>query len=545
MTKIFKLHKDQAAHVMPMIGERLVQHGDITTDQLHIALYEQQTHGGLLGRTLAKLGFISEERLAAILAEMIGAERLDLGRIVLDAGLCALLPPDFSAQHRLLPIAMRGSVLSVAIADPYNVLAIDALRRCYPDVVDIHLFIATESQLDALLHDLLVPKGQLQTLVAALGDNKPVGHQNISVSDHPVVRFVDGLIHDAAGRNASDIHLEPAENGVQVRYRCDGELLNVLQIHKSHWQAVLHRLKIMAGMDIADTRNIKDGRFHIHYCGVRLDCRVAMMPTMHGENVVIRVLDPRRLSMGFAELGFTDEAQHAMQSLMAKKSGIVLVVGPTGSGKTTTMYAMLRQLREHNLNIMTLEEPVEYDEAGLRQTSIDEEKGFGFAEGVRGLLRQDPDVIMIGEIRDADTAQMAMRAAMTGHKVISALHCRDALAALSRLRDLGVANSVMAEQITGIVAQRLVRKLCPQCEDAGTNCHTCEGTGLHGRMVIAEVVSIDDGLAQMIASGERRAALEAHCSSIGQKFMTDDAQYKIQSGRIAESALHGLLREGT
>lgn len=541
MAKILKLQPNSDRPQTTLIGERLVASGDITADQLRIALFEQQNRGGMLGQTLTRLGFMTEVRLAAILAGLAGAELLDLRRMVPDPESVQRLPVAFMQRHQIIPLMLTRSILSVALTDPYNVLATDALRRWYPEAADLHVFIATEGQIQSLLHELTLPESHLHDAAALLEGSESVRHG--TVEQHPVVRFVDALMIDAAQRGASDIHLEPAENGVEVRYRCDGVLRDVLQIHRAHWQPVLHRIKIMAGMDIADTRSIKDGRFHTHYCGMRFDCRVATMPTTHGENVVIRILDPRRLAMSFTELGFSDDVQRDMRRLMAKRSGITLVVGPTGSGKTTTLYALLRQLSDHALNIMTLEEPVEYDEPAFRQTSIDEEKGFGFAEGVRGLLRQDPDVIMIGEIRDADTAQMAIRAAMTGHKVLSALHCHDALAVLPRLYDLGIKPSLLAEQLNGVIAQRLVQKTCHVCQGQDRHCRTCGGTAVHGRCAITEVMTVDAGLREKIADCATRAEIEASCRSTGFIPMSEDARRKAGAGIISAQILATFLDE--
>jgi len=363
-----------------------------------------------------------------------------------------------------------------------------------------------------------------------------------------------------------------------VRVRVDGVLRQKHALHRSHWPELSHRLKIMAGMNIADTRSMQDGRFHMQIGGAEIDFRMAVMPTVQGENIVIRILDHRRALLPLEALGYDAAALARMELILERPEGIVLVTGPTGSGKTTTLYAMLKRLSSVDVNIMTLEEPVEYQFEMIRQTAIQEQQGWGFAEGVRGILRQAPDIIFIGEVRDDDTARMALRAAMTGHQVFSTLHCNDAFGALPRLNDLGLSSRMLAENVIGIVAQRLVRKLCPKCRHArpatpeemkilgcfeaaeahalgfaeaqkpfdapvtiaeSAGCEQCGHTGYRGRTAVTEILRVTPEIDELIATNAPRAALQKQAAKEGFHSMADNGIAKVL---LQETSLDELRR---
>ena len=370
------------------------------------------------------------------------------------------------------------------------------------------------------------------------------------------MRLVNTILFDATKRNASDIHLEPEANFIRLRYRIDGVLHNIRSLHRTHWSEISHRLKIIGGLDIASTRSLQDGRFPMHIAGSTIDFRMAVMPTAMGENIVIRILDQRRALLPLEELGFNTEALKHLEKMLERPEGIVLVTGPTGSGKTTSLYSMLNKISTPHVNIMTLEDPIEYQFNLIRQTSVQEEQGLSFAEGVRGILRQDPDIIFIGEVRDSDTAQMALRAAMTGHQVFTTLHCNDTLGALPRLMDLGLPTRMMAGNISGIIAQRLVPRLCPSCQTKrpatsdecrilrcdpvkppllteSTGCDLCDNTGTKGRVAVAEILTVSPALDELISSDAPRSMLKKQAEKDGLIPLMVDGIEKVLMGLIS------------
>ncbi|MDR3424866.1 MAG: GspE/PulE family protein [Alphaproteobacteria bacterium] len=468
MSKVAALRNDSDKNKPLRLGERLLRGDFITQDELQIALHEQRRGGERLGATLVKLGFINDEILANALAAHTGRDAVELKNIDIDPEAMRRLPRLVAERCRAAPVAFDGNVLHLAMADPHDIKALDEVRRYFPRQIEIVPLIAAETAiLDAIdAHartnvDFDAILSELEGVAATLA-------QEGEAWQHPVIRLVNNILTDAVREGASDIHLEPENSFVRLRVRVDGVLRQKHALHRSHWPELSHRLKIMAGMNIADTRSMQDGRFHMQIGSADIDFRMAVMPTVQGENIVIRILDHRRALLPLEKLGYDAKALTQLDGILERPEGVVLVTGPTGSGKTTTLYAMLKRLSTVEVNIMTLEEPVEYQFEMIRQTAIQEQQGLTFAEGVRGILRQAPDIIFVGEVRDDDTARMALRAAMTGHQVFTTLHCNDVFGALPRLNDLGLSSRIMAENISGIVAQRLVRKLCPKCKRART-----------------------------------------------------------------------------
>ena len=454
------------------LGTLLLETGAISEDQARIALTEQSNTGARFADILAKLGFVTEAIIRDAVGGALGVESVDLGRTVAEPDAMAAVPEPVARRFLAVGLTLvrdEGGVprrLTVAMADPFDVIALDHLRSLFDGAVEIVPFLAGRSDVERFLerayrHDLSVA-GILREIETGEADPGRLP-ANADEYSQPIVRLVDVLLSDAVQRGASDIHFEPEAGFLRVRYRIDGVLRQVRSLHRDYWSAIAVRLKVMCGMNIAETRAPQDGRMTLSVSGHDIDYRVSSLPTAHGENIVLRVLDRSRGIVALDELGMSPHALAELRRMMERPEGVILVTGPTGSGKTTTLYSILAHLDREAINIMTLEDPVEYPMNRIRQTSVNEAVKLDFANGVRSLMRQDPDIILVGEIRDADTAAMAFRAAMTGHQVYSTLHTNSAVGAVPRLLDIGVTPGVLAGNIIGIVAQRLVRRLCPEC----------------------------------------------------------------------------------
>jgi len=536
------------------IGAYLLEEELITRDQLDIALHEQAQQDALLGSLLIRMGFIGEDAFAFALARRSGIPVIDLEQNGPDPRLTDLLPQTLCAKHLALPIKQTGQTLTLAMADPLDLVALDALARALPRQIRIAPCAASRRVLEELIGSCLSHEGTIDALLRTL--EKGEAAEAAEGYEHPVIQLVNLILDEAIRQEASDIHFEPEGSFVRIRYRIDGVLRPVRDLHLTHWPALSHRLKIMAGMNIANKRSIQDGRFQRAHNGKTIDFRAAIMPGVWGETIVVRLLDHGKALIALGKLGYTDEAERKLRQMAQKPQGIILLTGPTGSGKTTTLYSLLQTISSPDIHIATLEEPVEYQLPLLRQTSIQEAQGIDFAAGVRGLLRMDPDVILIGEIRDPDTAQMALRAAMTGHQVYSTLHCNDVFGALPRLLDLGLSARTLAGNLGGIVAQRLVRKLCPHCkrsvraseEEArllghdpaiplrlatAIGCEACSHTGRLGRVVIAEVLPISTAMNTLIAAEAPRYAIIEQAQREGFVSLLDDGLSRVRAGEVA------------
>jgi len=568
MNKILSMRKSEVEGARLRLGERLLYNGKISQDQIQIALHEQRHSRERLGSILVKLGFLDEGALADALAAHTGHELVDLSSFNIDPDVLNRVPRAVALRCRVVPLSFDGSVLRLAVADPLDIGSLDEVRRYFPRQIEIVQMIASETEITETIEAEARMNVDFDAVLQELESGVATLSEESAVWQHPVVRLVNVLLTEAVREGASDIHLEPENSFVRVRVRVDGVLRQAHALHASHWPRLSHRLKIMAGMNIADTRNMQDGRFHMHIGGADIDFRMAIMPTVQGENIVIRVLDHRRALLPLESLGYDASNLKQMERILERPEGIVLVTGPTGSGKTTTLYAMLKKLSHVGVNIMTLEEPVEYRFEMIRQTAVQEQQEWGFAEGVRGILRQAPDIIFIGEVRDDDTARMALRAAMTGHQVFTTLHCNDSFGALPRLNDLGLSSRTMAGNIIGIVAQRLVRKLCPMCKrtrlaspeemeilgyakaapvsapaagfaeaqarlDApvmiaeSVGCDACGHTGYKGRSAVTEVLRISPEMDELIALDTPRTALRKQAEKEGFLSMADDGIAKV------------------
>ena len=466
------------------IGQILITQGVISEDQLRIALLEQMKSNQPVGKLLVSLGFVSEATLRDALGESLGQKAVDLANSIIDAEALKMVPRELAKRHMFLVLSYSQAEqrMRIATADPNDIVALDKLRTLIHPELAIETLLAGESEIaraidqyyghelsiDGILHEIETGEIDYRSLSASLDEYS-----------QPVVRLVDALLTDAVKRDASDVHFEPEASFLRIRYRIDGILRQIRALHKSYWAAMAVRIKVISGMNIAETRAPQDGRISLNISGHAVDFRVASQPTIHGENIVLRILDRQKGIVPLDRLGLDDHQMGLMKLMVARPEGIILVTGPTGSGKTTTLYSVLNHINEEGLNIMTLEDPVEYPMAMIRQTSVAESAKLDFANGIRSMMRQDPDIILVGEIRDADTAEMAFRAAMTGHQVYSTLHTNSALGAIPRLLDIGVLPDIMAGNIIGIIAQRLVRRLCTHCRKPyPAEAHECKLMGV-------------------------------------------------------------------
>ena len=540
-----------------LLGELLVQDGLISRDQLRIALTDQEKSGDQLGRILVSLGFISESVLRDVLGEALGQESIELSTVVPDTSALQLVPKEIARRYNLVPISyeINAQVLTIAMADTYNLVALDRLKAQLGNRVEIRALLAGEVEVEDAINQFygyeLTVDGILHEIETGEVDYASLAAESNEYSQ-PLVRLVDAILSDAVKRFASDIHFEPEEGFLRIRYRIDGVLRQIRSLHKNYWSAIAVRLKVMAGMNIAETRAPQDGRISLGIGGHQIDFRVSSMATTHGENIVLRVLDRDKGIMRVDELGLTDETQTNLNLIMARPEGLILVTGPTGSGKTTTLYSMLGHLNSESVNIMTLEDPVEYPMPMIRQSSVNESISLDFASGIRTMMRQDPDIILVGEIRDEDTAEMAFRAAMTGHQVYSTLHTNSAVGAIPRLLDIGVLPAVLSGNIIGILAQRLVRRLCEYCKEPYTpnevernivapnepdltlqqavGCPRCDFQGYRGRLALMEVLRINQTVDDLIF--KRATSYEIQQAAVENGFVTlaEDGLRRVRDG---------------
>ena len=509
------------------LGELLVQQGLITRDQLSIALAEQRHHDVPLGRLLVRLGFVAEPAIRDIMARSIGRESIDLSNVVADSEALRLIPQEFARRHRILPIAFHEHthLLTVATTEVFDTVAMDRLRAMLGTDIEIRIRLASEAQLEEYIDQFygyaLSVDGILKEIETGEIDYGSLD-ANGDEYTQPMVRLVNALLIDAVKRGASDIHFEPEHAFLRVRFRVDGVLETVRSLHKTYMAGMTVRVKVMSGMNIAETRAPQDGRLSMTLNGRTIDFRVSTQPTIYGENIVLRVLDREKSIISLDRMNVPGELTDKFALMLGRPEGIVIVTGPTGSGKTTTLYSLLAQVNDETVNIMTLEDPVEYPLTLMRQTSVNEVARMDFASGIRSIMRQDPDIILVGEVRDKDTAEMAFRAAMTGHQVFTTLHTNSALGVFPRLLDIGIQPDIVAGNIIGVVAQRLVRTLCPECKQAypasrdecmifGTlpasdlmlyrpvGCHACDGKGYRGRTAIMELLVMDADLDELVA----------------------------------------------
>lgn len=534
---IFSASSEESGAAAAPLGEKLLEKGVLSDDQLRIALYEQQESRDPLGRVLVRLGFVTEATIRDIFSESGNAGVVDLRRISVDPDVLARIPIDIAKRYNVFPVVFReeDNTIVLAVANPNDLVLADQIRAFLGGDYELEFMVAEESEiaravdeyygLELTIEGILreIETGEVSsTTVAAEGDS----------STNPIVRLVNAFLNDAVKRGASDIHFEPEESFLRVRYRIDGVLRQIRSLHRSYWDGMAVRLKVMSEMNIAESRLPQDGRISFTLYGRIVDFRVACQPVTHGENFVLRILDQQRNISKIDNLGLSDKSANLLNLILTRPHGVIMVTGPTGSGKTTTLYSVIQHLNREGVNIMTLEDPVEYPLPMIRQSNAGESSKMDWAGGIKSLMRQDPDIILVGEVRDTETAELTFRAAMTGHLVLTTLHTNSAVGVMPRLWDMGVLPDVMATNISGVVAQRLVRKLCPACKKKAegltdeqsavfslftddlkainlyeaVGCNACDHQGYRGRVAIMEVLKFNEELDECI--GRRASAKE-------------------------------------
>ncbi|MDP2831849.1 MAG: GspE/PulE family protein [Pseudomonadota bacterium] len=539
----------------PKIGEWLTAQGVISHDQLKIALTEHAVSGMPLGRQLISLGFISEAMLRDVLAHNAGEASIELSQAVADPEAIALLPEHLARRHRILPLAVDfdAHILTVAVPDLFNLVAQDQIRALLEGRYDIRPVLASEAQILEHLDKFYGFDLSVDGILAEI-ETGEVDWSSLQVGGeytHPVVRLVNALLADAVKRGASDVHFEPEAAFLRVRYRIDGVLEPMRSLHRKYWPAIAVRLKVISGLNIAESRAPQDGRLSLTLYGRGIDFRVSSLPTLHGENIVLRVLDREKSIIALEAMGLPVATLARLQKAIARPEGLLIVTGPTGSGKTTTLYSLLSHLNREEVNIMTLEDPVEYPLPVIRQTSITELSKVDFAGGVRAIMRQDPDIILVGEVRDREAAEMAFRAAMTGHLVLTTLHTNSVLGVFPRLVDMGIRPAILAGNIVAIVAQRLVRRLCPHCKESHApdgderealgasvperiyrpiGCTQCGNKGYKGRFPLMESLLMDATLDEAVLREATPRELAALASERGWRSLAEDGLDRVRSG---------------
>jgi type IV pilus assembly protein PilB len=545
---------------MKPLGQRLIEAGLITDTQLQNALREQARTREYLGRILIRLGYVSEEAVAAALAAQARVKYVDLGQYTPQPEATKLVPENFARQHHLVPLSYVGKVLVVAMANPLDIIMIDELRRMSKGPVEV--VGATQSDiLEALdrAYGTGVGAGWNevvdQSLRHVMGRRGAGATADTDVAQEaPIVRLVDALVTRAIQEGATDVHVEPEERLVRNRFRVDGILRQGPDVPKELQGAVNARIKVMSNLDIAETRLPQDGRIDFAFGGRQIDIRVSTFPTIRGENLVLRILDRAKLVLGLEQLGFSPDHLTLFKRVLQSPNGIILVSGPTGSGKTTTLYSALSYLNSDERNIITIEDPVEYEISGIRQSQINVRAGLTFAAGLRSILRQDPDVIMVGEMRDEETVEVAVRAALTGHLVFSTLHTNEAAGAIPRLADMGAAPFLLASAIVMVVGQRLVRTICVGCKEEaepdpvllkrlglqakddqlkfyrGKGCDKCGSTGYRGRIGIYELMRMTPEMAPLIMERADSGSIQRAARAQGMRTMLEDGIRKALRG---------------
>ena len=565
------------------LGEILVKESLITQDQLQKALEFQRANGGKLGSCLTKLGFITDDDITGVLSRQYGVPSINLKYYEIDPTVIRLIPQDTALRYQVIPLSRVGSVLTIAMTDPTNVFAMDDVK--FMTGFNVEPVVASEAaiaeaisrfyggtstngeELSNLMKDLVSEDEELE--LAADEAELDAAALEKAADEAPIIKLVNLILTDSVKRGASDIHVEPYETEMRVRFRVDGQLQTVMNPPLKVKDAITSRMKIMAKLDIAEKRLPQDGRIMIKYRadGKRkeLDFRVSTVPTLYGEKIVLRLLDKENLRLDMTKLGFEQESLKKFERNILKPYGMVLVTGPTGSGKTNTLYSSVARLNQVDTNIMTAEDPVEFQLGGINQVQMKEQIGLNFAAALRAFLRQDPNIILVGEIRDFETAEIGVKAALTGHLVLSTLHTNDAPSTISRLMNMGIEPFLVATSVNLICAQRLVRRICANCKEAldlpeqalidagytpeeakttkiyhGKGCTTCNKGGYKGRTGLYEVMEINDELRELILVGA--SALELKKKAIEQGMITLRRSGLIKCA-LGQTTLDEVLRE--
>ena len=528
--------------------DALLRDGILTPDQLHIAHIERLQSSKPLDVLLVEMGFLSSRLMVEAKAKATGYEKFDPQKNFIDIKLLKKLPRQEAESLKVLPLYEEGETLHVAACDPDDIRLFDRLKRFYPGACHFHVSLGTPEEILKALDDHYGHALSLKELLQTYDDpSLPHAQSRETIG----VRFLQALFVDAVKQGASDIHFEPEERFVGIRYRLDGVLKKICAFHKQYWPMLCVRLKIMSEINIAESRLPQDGRFHFTVLGRDIDVRLSSLPSRHGENIVLRLLDKHFLLKTIEDLGLSPRHLQKLRPLLKIPEGLVIVTGPTGSGKTTTLYSMVQSLSLHSLNVMTLEDPIEYTLPALRQTEIQEPGGLTFPQGLRAILRQDPDVILVGEIRDELTARMALRASMTGHLVLTTVHAHDVFGVFPRLFDLGLTPPLLQGNLKGIISQRLLRKLCSACKKrtiienrllfAARGCPLCAHTGYKGRLMIAEILLMTEELEALLSLSTTAFDLKKHAHTQGFESLKKAALERVHKGETSLEEMERVI----
>ncbi len=523
----------------------LLEEKHITQTELNM-IKEKQISGSnkRLDEIMIEKGFISDEKMTEILALNMGFPRVNLSKLYISPDVIKIVPKYLAEKHIVLPIRVEGNLLMLALNDPFNIFAIDDIKIVTG--YDVQVVIATKKEIHRAIETYYRPHSSTML-------NETTNLEVLERAERaPIVNLVNTIIYQAVKKNASDIHIEPQEKNVRIRYRLDGELVQMMLLNKTLFQPIITRIKIMANLDITKKRTPQDGSFKLTVGRHIIDIRVSTIPTINGEKTVLRVLNRDKFLLSVEQLGFTKNQRRGIYEMIGYSHGINLVCGPTGSGKTTTLYSMLNHINKPNKNIVTLEDPVEYALPGINQIQINPKSGITFAKGLRAILRQDPNIIMVGEIRDKETADIAIRAALTGHLVFSTLHTNSAAGAITRLLDMGVESFLLASCLVGIVSQRLVRKICTTCKKEyiapknerayvdlenstnkffkGKGCSSCSFTGYNGRTVVGEVINIHSAHRKLISKEFTTQEIDEVSRRLGFESIKDSSAKLVRDG---------------
>jgi len=548
------------------LGDLLIEFGYISENELQTAISEQKEMDQRLGEVLKKLDYVTEEELIDVLEYQLGIPKVDLSNYLLNAHLSQYVSENLARRHNAVPYEVQDDLLKVAMEDPTDLVAIENIE--VNSGMKVEVAIATHSEIINAINQVysLIDTDTSDIFDSldqyGLNDEPELDQLRQMVEDAPIVRLTNLIITQAIQTKASDIHIEPLRGSVRVRYRVDGVLHEELTIPKHSQAALTSRLKIIADLDITKRRIPQDGRIQMNFKGMQIDMRVSTLPTIYGEKVVIRLLNRDDSLLNIEKLGFSEENKERFNRLINKPYGILLATGPTGSGKSTTLFAALNQINSPTKNIVTIEDPVEYQLNGLNQVHANKKVGLTFANTLRSILRQDPDIVMVGEIRDEETAEIAIRAALTGHLVLSTLHTNDAVSAVTRLMDMGIPGYLVASTVIGVIAQRLVRKLCPKCREtyqpgaevkqflnnnveqlyrpAEKKCENCTD-GYKGRIAIHEILELDSNLEEMIAEGINEPELKKYAREHGMKGLLEDGKEKLRQGITSYKELVSVI----
>jgi general secretion pathway protein E/type IV pilus assembly protein PilB len=558
------------------IVQKLLDKKLISNDQINVALKEQKDSKTTddIGTILVRMGFLSDKTLSEILnTDVDSGKDLDLKSILIDQSLVKKIPKSFALQNKVIAADINNKTIVVATVDIFNIVILDQIKRFFPPQYKIQLIYASESDIVAAIdkyydYDMSID-GILKEIENGNSDTNTADDQIASDYKSPMVRLVDAILTHAVRIGASDLHFEPENFFLRLRYRIDGKMEQIRAFHKDYWSSIAVRIKIMSNMNIAETRKPQDGRINAQILGRNIDFRVSSQPTADGENIVMRILDQKSSILDLNRLGFFQKTQNILKKCIQKPEGIVIITGPTGSGKTTTLYTVLNMINSIEKNIMTLENPVEYRIPLIRQTNIHPEIGFDFADGIKTLMRQDPDIILVGEVRDKETAVAAVQAAMTGHQVYTSLHTNDAFSAIPRLMQIGVEPYLLSGSLICVIAQRLARKLCPHCRrkreindrergiishfigeeilDKVTElyepvgCEKCRNNGFIGRLAVVEIIDIDRELDDMIVRQATKKEFLNYLDNHGFTSMQIDGVQKVVMGLTSMDELSRVV----